>query len=182
MQRRRGIRHERSSGNVFADVGLPENYLAKAEMVATIDRIISQRQLTQAQAAKVLGIDQPRVSSLLGGKLNLFSLERLMELLERLGNSIEVRISPSPKPSLRIVSTLGPAEPSPFTQELYRYIGASTFFAAWGTTGVTYVTYEGVSVDNILDQTVGSFDAIDYSRVHVAGLLSQNTFEETLHA
>jgi predicted XRE-type DNA-binding protein len=93
MNRENDIRHEASSGSVFADVGL----------VSQIHRIVRERGLTQAAAAAALGIDQPRVSALLRGKLNLFSLERLMELLARLGNSVEIRLTPSAQPSMRIV-------------------------------------------------------------------------------
>lgn len=80
--RKRGeIQHERSSGNVFEDVGLPQDYLAKAAIVARIDEIIVERKITQAKAAELMGLDQPRVSLLLRGKLNLFSLEKLLTLV-----------------------------------------------------------------------------------------------------
>ena len=67
------------SGNVFADLGLPdaEERLAKAELARQILNIITKRRLTQAQAAELLGIDQPKVSALTRGKLSGFSMERL---------------------------------------------------------------------------------------------------------
>jgi len=92
-KRKGAIKHEQSSGNVFSDVGLPEDYLAKADLVATIDQIISERELTQTEAAALLGIDQPRVSAMLRGKLDLFSLDKLISFVSRLGNAVEIRIS-----------------------------------------------------------------------------------------
>jgi predicted XRE-type DNA-binding protein len=74
-----------SCGNVFADLGLknPAEHLAKAELVQRIADIIAEQKLTQAKAAKVLGIDQPKVSALLRGKLDGFSLDRLFRFLAR---------------------------------------------------------------------------------------------------
>jgi predicted XRE-type DNA-binding protein len=81
-----------SSGNVFADLGLdaPEEALAKAELTAKISEIIEAKGLTQAAAAKVLGIDQPKVSALLRGKLTGFSTERLIKFLNALGRDVEI--------------------------------------------------------------------------------------------
>ena len=78
-----------SSGNVFADLGLPnpEELLAKAELAHKITVLIQQRGLTQAQAAKLLGVDQPKISSLIRGPLTGFSIERLMRFLLRLGQT-----------------------------------------------------------------------------------------------
>ena len=72
-----------SSGNVFADLGVPnpEEALAKAELAHKIIVLIRERGLTQVQAAKLLGIDQPKVSALIRGRLTGFSLERLMRFL-----------------------------------------------------------------------------------------------------
>lgn len=89
------IRHQKSSGDVFADVGLPDDFLAKADLVSRIDDIISERNLKQARVAELLGIDQPRVSALLRGKLDLFSLSKLMTFLARLGNRVEIGICPT---------------------------------------------------------------------------------------
>jgi predicted XRE-type DNA-binding protein len=73
----------RSSGNVFADLGLarPEERLAKAGLALEIERIIRKRGLTQAEAGKILGIDQPKVSALRRGRLGGFSVERLIRFL-----------------------------------------------------------------------------------------------------
>ena len=88
-----------SSGNVFADLNLPQadDLLAKAELAAKIIAEIQQRRMTQAQAAAVLGIDQPKISALKQGKLSGFSIERLMRLLLLLGRDIEISVKGKPK-------------------------------------------------------------------------------------
>ncbi len=88
---------EESSGNVFADLGLkdPEELLAKAELVHRICELIAERKLTQVRAAKLLGVDQPKVSALLRGKLDGFSTDRLFRFLNALGQDVEVRIRPA---------------------------------------------------------------------------------------
>jgi predicted XRE-type DNA-binding protein len=88
---------EASSGNVFADLGLknPEELLAKAELVQCIAGVIAERKLTQVRAAKLLGIDQPKVSALLKGKLDGFSIDRLFRFLNALGRDVEITIRPA---------------------------------------------------------------------------------------
>jgi predicted XRE-type DNA-binding protein len=88
-----------SSGNVFADLNLPQagDLLAKAELAAKIIAEIQRRRLTQSQAAAILGIDQPKVSSLKQGKLSGFSIERLMRLLLLLGRDIEIQVKTTTK-------------------------------------------------------------------------------------
>jgi predicted XRE-type DNA-binding protein len=87
---------EPSSGNVFADLDLkdPEELLAKAELVQRICDIIAERKLTQTRAAALLGIDQPKVSALIRGKLDGFSLARLFRFLNALGRDVEIVIRP----------------------------------------------------------------------------------------
>ena len=82
------------SGNVFADLNLPEadDLLAKAELAAKIIAEIQRRRLMQSQAATILGIDQPKVSALKQGRLSGFSIERLMRLLLVLGRDIEITV------------------------------------------------------------------------------------------
>ena len=100
---------ERSSGNVFEDLGVPESaeMLAKAELAARIAEIIAERRLTQAAAAKALGIDQPSVSDLVRGRLRGFSSDRLFRFLNALGRDVEIVIRPKrrsgSKPSIRVV-------------------------------------------------------------------------------
>ncbi len=82
----------KSSGNVFADLGLPEpeKYLAKAKLAHQINSIIEKRRLKQVEAAKILGIDQPKVSALSCGRLDDFSMERLIGFLNILDCDIEI--------------------------------------------------------------------------------------------
>jgi predicted XRE-type DNA-binding protein len=86
-----------SGGNVFADLDLknPEELLAKAQLVQRISDVIAERKLTQARAAKLLGIDQPKVSALLRGRLEGFSIERLFRFLNALGRDVEITIRPA---------------------------------------------------------------------------------------
>ena len=83
---------ERGSGNVFADLGLPDAdaHIVKAELVSRIDDIVSQRGITQTEAARLLGLSQPDVSRLLRGDFREYSLERLFRLLTTLGRDIEI--------------------------------------------------------------------------------------------
>jgi len=80
------------SGNVFADLGFsePEVHLAKAKIAAQIAQAIRAQELTQKQAADLLGLDQPKVSALVRGKLSGFTLERLLRLLTELGYDVEI--------------------------------------------------------------------------------------------
>jgi predicted XRE-type DNA-binding protein len=82
----------KSSGNVFADIGLPkpEKYLAKAELASQINSIIDKRGLKQIKAAKILGIDQPKISALSCGRLDDFSIERLIGFLNKLDCDVEI--------------------------------------------------------------------------------------------
>jgi predicted XRE-type DNA-binding protein len=81
-----------SSGNVFADLGFaePEEELTKAELASQIRRVIQRRRLTQVAAAELMGIDQPKVSAILNGRLANFSTDRLMRLLTTLGHDVEI--------------------------------------------------------------------------------------------
>lgn len=85
-----------SSGNVFADLGFEdsEERLLKAELASRIAELIEKKGWTQAQTAQRTALDQPKVSRLLRGQLAGFSADRLFAILNRLGHSVEVRISP----------------------------------------------------------------------------------------
>jgi len=89
-----------SSGNVFADLNLPQadDLLAKAELAAKIIAELQRRRLTQSQAAAVLGIDQPKISALKLGKLSGFSIERLIRFLMLLGRDVEIIVRTKTKP------------------------------------------------------------------------------------
>ncbi len=91
------IQGEESSGNVFADIGLPlpEERLAKADLAFRISELIRARGLTQPAAAKLLGIDQPKISRLMRGQLTGFSTERLMQFLTLLGQDVEIVVKPA---------------------------------------------------------------------------------------
>lgn len=81
-----------SSGNVFADLGFaePEEELTKAQLASHIRHVIKRQRLTQVAAAALMGVDQPKVSALLNGRLANFSSERLMRLLTALGQDVEI--------------------------------------------------------------------------------------------
>jgi predicted XRE-type DNA-binding protein len=87
----------KSSGNVFADLGLPgaEERLVKAHLAVEIARTIAGRKLTQAAAAELMGIDQPKVSHVLHGRLAGFSTERLLAWLTALGRDVEIVVRPA---------------------------------------------------------------------------------------
>ena len=101
---------EHGSGNVFADLGLPDadTHLLKAELVSRIDTIVRQRGITQTEAARLLGLSQPDVSRLLRGDFRQYSLERLFRLLTALGRDIDIVVR-QPRSAtggkLRIVET-----------------------------------------------------------------------------
>jgi len=84
----------RSSGNVFRDLGFPpdkaQHLLVRADLMIRLEKELASRRLKQAQAAKLLGITQPRVSDLLRGRVELFSADALIDMLARLG--IKIRI------------------------------------------------------------------------------------------
>lgn len=86
---------EPGSGNVFADLGFrdADERLLKAKLASKIAQLIEEKGLTQAQTAERTGLDQPKVSHLLRGRLSGFSADRLFAILNRLGHSVEVRIS-----------------------------------------------------------------------------------------
>jgi len=87
--------HTQSSGNVFADLELPDadERMLKAQLLVQICRFIKEKGWTQMEAAEAIGLDQPKVSHLLRGRLSGFSVDRLLSILNRLGHSVEVRIS-----------------------------------------------------------------------------------------
>jgi predicted XRE-type DNA-binding protein len=87
------------SGNVFADLGLPnaEQELLKAQLTLQIYRIVKQRGLTQTQAAKALGVRQPHVSLLMRNRAGTFSVGRLIDFLTALGQDVEITVRPTRK-------------------------------------------------------------------------------------
>jgi predicted XRE-type DNA-binding protein len=91
------------SGNVSADLGFPDadEMLAKAELAIKIAGILRRRRLTQLQAAEILGVDQPKVSALIRGRLAGFSIERLLRFLLLLGTDVAITIKPSQRSHTR---------------------------------------------------------------------------------
>jgi predicted XRE-type DNA-binding protein len=97
--RPQGIRIEKGSGNVYADLGFPnsEDMLIKAQLVTKIAEIIQQRRLTQAQAAKLLRLTQPKISRLLRGEFRGISERRLLQCLTRLGRDVQIIVKQTPQ-------------------------------------------------------------------------------------
>jgi predicted XRE-type DNA-binding protein len=90
------IEHEVGSGNIFADIGLPnaEEHLIKAQLVYKIDTLMQARGLKQTDAASLFGVRQPDVSKMLRGDFRQFSVERLMRFLVALGQDVKIVVKP----------------------------------------------------------------------------------------
>jgi predicted XRE-type DNA-binding protein len=90
------LKIEKSSGNVFADIGLPnpEEHLVKAKLVVKIDALMKKQKLKQIDAATLLGVTQPDISKMLRGDFRQFSVERLMRFLVALGQDVEIVVKP----------------------------------------------------------------------------------------
>jgi predicted XRE-type DNA-binding protein len=87
----------RGSGNVFADLGFerPDEELAKADLVIAIARVMRSKKKTQIELANMIGADQPAVSRLLRGHTAGYTTDRLMTILTKLGQNVEIRVSPA---------------------------------------------------------------------------------------
>jgi predicted XRE-type DNA-binding protein len=94
-----GIPVTRGIENVYEDLGFenPAEELAKAQLAMMIDQVIEERGLTQQAAATLMGIDQPKVSHILRGRLGGFSTQRLMEFLTALGRDVEIIVRAAPR-------------------------------------------------------------------------------------
>lgn len=95
-----GVAVQRSSGNVFADLGLPDadKLKIKSGLVIEIRKAIRQQELTQQEAAKRMGITQPKVSDMMRGDFSNLSERKLMDCLNRLGYDIEIKVRPTSDP------------------------------------------------------------------------------------
>lgn len=95
----------RSSGNVFRDLGFPdeeaEHLRVRADLLIQVQKALEARGLKQAEAAKLLGVTQPRISDLVRGRLDLFSVDILIDILAKLGVRVRVVVI-SPKKRLRV--------------------------------------------------------------------------------
>lgn len=91
--------HTKGSGNIFADLGVPnaEEHQLKAALLVQIKRLISERQLTQTEAARLIKMKQPDLSKLLRGHFKLVSVEKLMLMLTALDQDVEITIKPHRK-------------------------------------------------------------------------------------
>lgn len=96
----------RSSGNVYADLGFPnaEEELAKAEIVRQISALLTERGLTQAKAGELLRISQPKVSALVRGHTEGFSIERLLRFLCLLDRDVEILVKPRDRGASRQIT------------------------------------------------------------------------------
>jgi predicted XRE-type DNA-binding protein len=92
------VRVTRSSGNVFRDLGFSrdeaEHLRVRSELLLNLQRVITARRLKQAEVAKLLGVTQPRVSDLMRGRVDLFSIETLIDMLARLGVRAKLVLQP----------------------------------------------------------------------------------------
>jgi len=99
------LKMARSSGNVFRDVGFPddeaEHLRVRADLLIQIQQALKVRGLTQTEAAKLLGVTQPRVSDLVRGRIDLFSVDSLIDMLARLGVRVKLVVT-SPKKRLQV--------------------------------------------------------------------------------
>jgi len=92
------IEIERGTGNVFADLGLPDadELLAKSKLIRAISAAIKERKVTQTELAKLTGISQSKISQLLNGKVSGFSSDRLMHILTKLDQDVVIIVTPRP--------------------------------------------------------------------------------------
>lgn len=89
-----------STGNVFRDLGFPrdeaEHLLVRTDLMIQVQKLIASRRFKQNEAAKILGITQPRVSDLLRGRIDLFSTDALIDLLARLAARVRLTVKARP--------------------------------------------------------------------------------------
>jgi len=93
------VRVTKSSGNVFADLGLPdaEDLLHKSDLVIGMKRIMEDRKLTQTKVAEITGVDQPTLSKLLRGHFNNITVDRLLTMLTKLGHKVTISVNDLPE-------------------------------------------------------------------------------------
>jgi len=97
------IKFTKSSGNVYADMGFEDakERLVKADLAIKINQIINERGLKQQNAADLLGINQPKISAIANGRLTDFSIERLIEFLNKLDQDVKIVIHQKPRNTKR---------------------------------------------------------------------------------
>ena len=108
-------RVRRASGNVFRDLGFPAGEAAhlkiRADLMIALTELIRARGLTQADAAAFLGVSQPRVSDLMTGKYERFSIDTLVAMLSHAGVQVRVELAPGRRDAARRLAQLGGSEP-----------------------------------------------------------------------
>lgn len=111
MSERDSIEYEVGSGNIFADIGLPnpEEHLLKARLARLINKAVEEEGWTQQRAAEVLGITQPKVSDLSRGRLKNFSVERLLNFLAHLDHRVAITVSRDDLPAEEFVISVNRA-------------------------------------------------------------------------
>jgi predicted XRE-type DNA-binding protein len=92
----RGIEHEKGSGNVYADLGLPDAHerLVRSKLGFHVYKLLAARKLNQREIAALLGVRQPEVSHLMNGHFNRFTTDKLLDFLRRLDRKVTIQISP----------------------------------------------------------------------------------------
>ena len=110
-----GRNHEavtRSSGNVFADLGVRDAYEKQTQvrLAVAIRQIIQERRLSQTAAARLLGINQPKISALVNYRLGGFSVERLMHFLNALDCDVEIVVHKKPRSRRTARTTVSEAQ------------------------------------------------------------------------
>ena len=97
--KKRKLKFTRSSGNVFLDIGFSkqeaENLRVRADLMIRARQIIRSRRLTQAAAAKLFGVSQPRVSDLVRGRIGLFSIDALVTMLAHARMTVVLDVRPA---------------------------------------------------------------------------------------
>ncbi len=99
MPKKSSLRVTPSTGNVFRDLGFPaeeaEHLLIRADLLIQLQKALVSRALTQAKAAKLLRVTQPRISDVLRGRIDLFSTDSLIDMLARLGVHVRLVLKPA---------------------------------------------------------------------------------------
>lgn len=119
MEEESGLEVEESCGNIFADLGLPdaEELYLKANLVIAISQAMKAKRVSQKKLATMVGLDQPKVSALLRGQTRGYSADRLIGILNALGQDVKITIEPIPVRESRagytVVERIDPQSSSP---------------------------------------------------------------------
>jgi predicted XRE-type DNA-binding protein len=99
------LKMQKSSGNVFLDIGFDpieaEHLRIRSDLMSAVARVIADRKLTQARAAKLFGVTQPRISNLIHDRINLFSVDSLVCMLAKVGIRVDVSLRKHWRPDRR---------------------------------------------------------------------------------